>query len=105
MRLKKRLKQRILRETREGGCRNPRKLLHHHMVGLRQPARRSSRLDTTPKAIAVRNRPRKSTDPKKFTTPEHTTRTRARSRWVSSPFTEADTDEIEGRKKKPRTEA
>ncbi|KAG2324592.1 hypothetical protein Bca52824_007320 [Brassica carinata] len=58
-----------------------------------------------PKAIAVRNRPRKSTDPKKFTTPEQTTRTRARSRWVSSPFTEADTDEIEGRKKKPRTEA
>ncbi|KAG2314821.1 hypothetical protein Bca52824_017943 [Brassica carinata] len=70
-------------------------------------ARRSSRIGYhhRPKAIAVRNRPRKSTDPKKFTTPEQTTRTRARSRWVSSPFTEADTDEIEGRKKKPRTEA
>ncbi|KAG2305871.1 hypothetical protein Bca52824_025619 [Brassica carinata] len=48
-----------------------------------------------PKAIAVRNRPRKSTDPKKFTTPERTTRTVHGPRWVSSPFTEADTGEIE----------
>ncbi|KAJ4894814.1 hypothetical protein Rs2_21608 [Raphanus sativus] len=65
-----------------------------------------------PKVMAVRKngpktrgRPRKSTDPKRFTTPEQTTRTRAPSRWVSSPFTEADTDEIEERRKKPRTEA
>ncbi|CAH8382082.1 unnamed protein product [Eruca vesicaria subsp. sativa] len=56
-------------------------------------------------APKLRGRPRKSTDPKKFATPEQTTRIRARSRWVSSPFTEADTDEIEGPKKKPRTEA
>ncbi|CAH8315596.1 unnamed protein product [Eruca vesicaria subsp. sativa] len=61
-----------------------------------------------PKAVAVRKnapklrgRPRNSTDPKKFTTAEHKTRIHARSRWVSSPFTEADSDEIEGRKKKP----
>ncbi|KAL0738071.1 hypothetical protein Bca4012_014281 [Brassica carinata] len=51
-----------------------------------------------------RGRPRKSTDPKKFTTPKQ--RTRTRSQWISSPYTEADTNEIEGRKKKkPRTEA
>ncbi|KAJ4917221.1 hypothetical protein Rs2_02771 [Raphanus sativus] len=56
-------------------------------------------------AHSLRGRPRKSTDPKKFTTPEQTTRVPTRSRWVSSPFTEADIDEIEGRKKKPRTEA
>ncbi|KAJ4869023.1 hypothetical protein Rs2_49424 [Raphanus sativus] len=58
----------------------------------------------------ARGRPRKPTDPKKFTMPEETRtpeqpRTRIRSQWISSPFTEADTDEIEGRKKKPRTEA
>ncbi|KAG2309594.1 hypothetical protein Bca52824_029342 [Brassica carinata] len=51
-----------------------------------------------------RGRPRKSTDPKKFTTPKQ--RTRTRSQWISSPYTEADTNEIEGlKKKKPRTEA
>ncbi|KAJ4889846.1 hypothetical protein Rs2_29594 [Raphanus sativus] len=58
----------------------------------------------------ARGRPRKPTDPKKFTMPEETRtpeqpRTRIRSQWISSPFTEADTDEIEGRKKKPKTEA
>ncbi|XP_056850690.1 uncharacterized protein At3g43530-like [Raphanus sativus] len=65
-----------------------------------------------PKAMAVRKhapnlrgRPRKDAQPKKFTTPQPTKRTRARSQWVSSPYTEGNTDEIEGRKKKPRTEA
>nr|VDD51343.1 unnamed protein product [Brassica oleracea] len=50
-------------------------------------------------------RPRKVTQPKKFTTPEQTKRICSRSQWVSTPFTEANTDEIEGRKKKPRTKA
>ncbi|KAJ4875509.1 hypothetical protein Rs2_40527 [Raphanus sativus] len=65
-----------------------------------------------PKAMAVRKhapnlrgKPRKDAQPKKFTTPQPTKRTRARSQWVSSPYTEGNTDEIEGRKKKPRTEA
>ncbi|KAG2311340.1 hypothetical protein Bca52824_022897 [Brassica carinata] len=53
-----------------------------------------------------RGRPRKATESKKFTTPEPTKRIRSRSQWVSTPFTEAGTDEIEGhKKKKPRTKA
>ncbi|KAL0889351.1 hypothetical protein Bca101_013334 [Brassica carinata] len=53
-----------------------------------------------------RGRPRKATEPKKFTTPEPTKRIRSRSQWVSTPFTEAGTDEIEGhKKKKPKTKA
>ncbi|CDY49971.1 BnaC03g76110D [Brassica napus] len=54
---------------------------------------------------APKGRPRKATQPKKFTTPEQTKRIRSRSQWVSTPFTEANTDEIEGRKKKSRTKA
>lgn len=52
---------------------------------------------------AKRGRPRKTANPQKFTTPPQAKRTRARSQWVSSPFTEANTDEIEGVKKKPKT--
>ncbi|KAF3603049.1 hypothetical protein F2Q69_00036786 [Brassica cretica] len=55
------------------------------------------------KAPKPRGRPRKATQPKKFTTPEQTKRIRSRSQWASTPFTEANIDEIEGCKKKPRT--
>ncbi|KAL0856327.1 hypothetical protein Bca101_061480 [Brassica carinata] len=64
-----------------------------------------TRVKHRPKAVVKRKNARKPTDPKKFTTPEQTARTRTRSWLVSTPFTEADTDKIEGRKKKPRTEA
>ena len=63
------------------------------------------RKHATKQASKPRGRPRKDTEPKKFTTPEQTKRIRSRSQWVSTPFTEANTDEIEGRKKKPRTKA
>ena len=65
-----------------------------------------------PKVMAVRKhatkkrgRPRKAEKPHKFTTPLPTKRTRAPSQYVTTPFTEANTDEIEGRKKKPKTKA
>ncbi|KAH0905065.1 hypothetical protein HID58_044568 [Brassica napus] len=65
-----------------------------------------------PKLMAVRKhatkkrgRPRKAEKPHKFTTPLPTKRIRAPSQYVTTPFTEANTDEIEGRKKKPKTKA
>ncbi|CAN6822224.1 unnamed protein product [Brassica oleracea] len=70
-----------------------------------RPKQMALRKHATKQAPKPRGRPRKDTEPKKFTTPEQTKRTRSRSQWVSTPFTEANTDEIEGRKKKPRTKA
>ncbi|CAN6829647.1 unnamed protein product [Brassica oleracea] len=70
-----------------------------------RPKQMALRKHTTKQAPKPRGRPRKDTEPKKFTTPEQTKRIRSRSQWVSTPFTEANTDEIEGRKKKPRTKA
>ncbi|CDY60455.1 BnaAnng16750D [Brassica napus] len=65
-----------------------------------------------PKVMAVRKhapkkrgRPRKADKPHKFTTPPPIKRTRTPSQYVTSPFIEANTDEVEGRKKKPRTKA
>ncbi|KAL0796311.1 hypothetical protein Bca101_067688 [Brassica carinata] len=55
--------------------------------------------------LTKRGRPRKADKPQKFTTPPPTKRTRAPSQYVTTPFTEANTDKIEGRKKKPRTKA
>ncbi|CAN6812006.1 unnamed protein product [Brassica oleracea] len=68
-----------------------------------RPKQMALRKHATKQAPEPRGRPRKDTEPKKFTTPEQTKRIRSRSQWVSTPFTEANTDEIEGRKKKPRT--
>ncbi|KAF2601117.1 hypothetical protein F2Q70_00028398 [Brassica cretica] len=68
----------------------------------KQMALRKHAPKQTPKP---RGRPRKDTQPKKFTTPEQTKMIRSCSQWVSTPFTEANTDEIEGRKKKPRTKS
>ncbi|XP_022565300.2 cilia- and flagella-associated protein 251-like [Brassica napus] len=70
-----------------------------------RPKQMALRKHATKQAPKPRGRPRKDTEPKKFTTPEQTKRIRSRSQWVSTPFTEANTDEIEGRKKKPRTKA
>ncbi|CAN6814521.1 unnamed protein product [Brassica oleracea] len=70
-----------------------------------RPKQMALRKHATKQAPKRRGRPRKDTEPKKFTTPEQTKRIRSRSQWVSTPFTEANTDEIEGRKKKPRTKA
>ncbi|CAN6817989.1 unnamed protein product [Brassica oleracea] len=70
-----------------------------------RPKQMALRKHTTKQAPKPRGRPRKDTEPKKFTTPEQTKRIRSRSQWVSTLFTEANTDEIEGRKKKPRTKA
>ncbi|KAL0836590.1 hypothetical protein Bca101_088479 [Brassica carinata] len=73
---------------------------------LKQMALRKQAPKQAPKkAPKPRGRPRKATQPKKFTTPEQTKRIRSRSQWVSTPFTEANTDEIEGRKKKHITKA
>ena len=52
-----------------------------------------------------RGRPRKTDKPHKFTMPPPTKRTRTPSQYITTPFTEANTDETEGRKKKPRTKA
>ncbi|XP_018473773.2 uncharacterized protein LOC108844996 [Raphanus sativus] len=58
-----------------------------------------------PKAMAVRkHRSRKADEPKKFTTRPMTKRTRARSQWVFTPFTEANTDEIEGRQEESQNQ-
>ncbi|KAJ4905959.1 putative inactive protein kinase [Raphanus sativus] len=58
-----------------------------------------------PKAMAVRkHRSRKADEPKKFTTPPVTKRTRARSQWVFTPFTEANTDEIERRQEESQNQ-
>ncbi|CAN6815545.1 unnamed protein product [Brassica oleracea] len=70
-----------------------------------RPKQMALRKHATKQAPKPRGRPRKDTEPKKFTTPEQTKRIRSRSQWVSTPFTEANTDEIEGHKKKPRTKA
>ncbi|KAL0826554.1 hypothetical protein Bca101_050231 [Brassica carinata] len=70
-----------------------------------RPKQMALRKHATKQAPKPRGRLRKDTEPKKFTTPEQTKRIRSRSQWVSTPFTEANTDEIEGRKKKPRTKA
>ncbi|KAL0784846.1 hypothetical protein Bca101_001091 [Brassica carinata] len=70
-----------------------------------RPKQMALRKHATKQAPKPRGRPRKDTEPKKFTTPEQTKRIRSRSQWVSTPFTEANTDEIEGREKKPRTKA
>ncbi|CAN6900938.1 hypothetical protein HID58_080638 [Brassica napus] len=70
-----------------------------------RPKQMALRKHATKQAPKPRGRPRKDTEPKKFTTPEQTKRIRSRSQWVFTPFTEANTDEIEGRKKKPRTKA
>ncbi|CAF1739940.1 unnamed protein product [Brassica napus] len=70
-----------------------------------RPKQMALRKHATKQAPKPRGRPRKDIEPKKFTTPEQTKRIRSRSQWVSTPFTEANTDEIEGRKKKPRTKA
>ncbi|CAN6835319.1 unnamed protein product [Brassica oleracea] len=70
-----------------------------------RPKQMALRKHATKQAPKPRGRPRKDTEPKKFTTPEQTKRIRSRSQWDSTPFTEANTDEIEGRKKKPRTKA
>nr|VDD28594.1 unnamed protein product [Brassica oleracea] len=70
-----------------------------------RPKQMALRKHATKQAPKPRGRPRKDAEPKKFTTPEQTKRIRSRSQWVSTPFTEANTDEIEGRKKKPRTKA
>ncbi|KAH0874618.1 hypothetical protein HID58_071980, partial [Brassica napus] len=70
-----------------------------------RPKQMALRKHATKQAPKPRGRPRMDTEPKKFTTPEQTKRIRSHSQWVSTPFTEANTDEIEGRKKKPRTKA
>ncbi|XP_018436092.1 uncharacterized protein LOC108808447 [Raphanus sativus] len=46
---------------------------------------------------------RKPLNPHKFTTPPPEKRVRVPSQWLSSPFMEVNTEEIEGPKKKPKT--